>query len=599
MKQFFQYWLALVLTLFGVSSVFAQLGTVFFDVVYDRDSSCTRSAPDEALPQMIISARNLSTQEVFYMSSDSTGGHTTQLMRGTYEFDVYSTYNESLWQPCSALRTLFVQGGGVDTVFLGLYSTIGEPLLTTDLTSTWLKPCDTGWVNIAVRNVGASGIRQASYTLTLDESLIYIRPTLFSSGFSVTPVTNHILQIDCNRYFATNEQFHVLLHVAGDCQNPISTYVYKNSLINTVDTLPIATPIAPKVEISIRCLGLDSIQFLLRNRGGADMPTNSNYIVIEDDVMLRQDVYQLRSGQTQTITLPSATNKTYRMEARQPASLPAIHADSLAWSFRRSCDSLPSLYNTRYANEFYTGDVAPLAEYDVRAFDMSAAAIHQTALPVGYGAAQLIEQGTPLEYIINFQNTTSSFIPSISIVDTLSEFLDPTTFEPMASTQKYVWGMTDKGRVQIYCSTGMAVGEKGFFSFKIRPKSPLPLGTVIPNVAYVNLGFAAPVATNVATHTIGNNFIRVLSNKLLYQFDNNLRIYPNPVGDRATFELMDSRWGVLQLDVFNELGQLVSSTRVEHQQRIDFERNNLAQGVYFYRLLCNGTLCDTGKIILR
>lgn len=598
MKQFIKWWLIFCCLSVGIHQASAQLGRVQFDVVHDVDSNCQLSASDEFLPHVILSAHSLSTQRTFYISSDSLGLYTTQLMRDSYDIEAHLIYGESLWQLCQASRRLYVQGGRIDTIFIGLQSLINRPLVTSDLTSAWISPCDTGWVNIALNNVGAAGLHQAMYALELDNHLHYLRHTA-PSGVAVTVLGSSRLTIDVNTMLATNRPYLIQIQAYADCSGIAATDVYRNKFENITDSLPLAAPIAPKINIATQCIGSDSIQFWLRNRGSLDMSTSSNYIVIEDDVMLRQGTYQLQMGQNETITIPSSQGKTYRIETRQPAPLPAIHADSLAWLVVPDCDSLASAaYVMRYADQFYTGDATPFAEHDVASFGTITAAVAQNASPLGYGAPHLIEQGTPIEYIIYFQNTTSSALPFITIVDTLSDLLDVSTFEPTAASSHYSWTMSDSGRVQIALSASLAVGEKGFFAFKIRPESPLPLGTVIPNTAYVNLGFAAPTATNIVTHTIGNNFIRILSDKLYYQLNNNLRIFPNPVGDRARFELIGNRWGKLQLEVFNELGQLVSSTGVEHQQVIDFERNNLARGIYFYRFLYNGELYDTGKIIL-
>jgi len=59
-----------------------------------------------------------------------------------------------------------------------------------------------------------------------------------------------------------------------------------------------------EVEVEIDCIG-DSIYFNLENIGDGDMLDPSQFFIIEDDVVIMLQGYQLPAGEALTIVLPN------------------------------------------------------------------------------------------------------------------------------------------------------------------------------------------------------------------------------------------------------------------------------------------------------
>ena len=77
--------------------------------------------------------------------------------------------------------------------------------------------------------------------------------------------------------------------------------------------------------------------------------------------------------------------------------------------------------------------------------------------------------------------------------------------------------------------------------------------------------------------------------------------YPNPFNPSTRISFTLPKASVVQLRVFNELGQevttLVNSTLSAGQHTVTFDAHNLASGVYFYRLTA-GSYESTMKMVL-
>jgi len=76
-------------------------------------------------------------------------------------------------------------------------------------------------------------------------------------------------------------------------------------------------------------------------------------------------------------------------------------------------------------------------------------------------------------------------------------------------------------------------------------------------------------------------------------------IYPNPARDQITIEFSASSNENGRFELYNALGQLQLTEQLNggHQKHI-IKLSELQQGVYFYRLISNSTLTQSGKLIV-
>lgn len=78
-----------------------------------------------------------------------------------------------------------------------------------------------------------------------------------------------------------------------------------------------------------------------------------------------------------------------------------------------------------------------------------------------------------------------------------------------------------------------------------------------------------------------------------------VRLYPNPFSTTATITIDGANYQQSRLEILDLAGKTIQSLQVDKQQNITLHRENLSQGVYFYRLIGDNTVVHTGKFVVR
>jgi hypothetical protein len=144
----------------------------------------------------------------------------------------------------------------------------------------------------------------------------------------------------------------------------------------------------------------------------------------------------------------------------------------------------------------------------------------------------------------------------------------------------------------------------GFVKFRIKQRPYNPVGSVIYNSAAIYFDYNEPVITNSVFHTIGEDFItvdlwgdpnRATENARPPAF----KVFPNPADETATFVLTENT-NMQQpvFSIFDAFGKLIRSSQVKNG-RHQFQRGNLAAGVYFFKIENEGRLIGSGRIVLK
>ena len=129
--------------------------------------------------------------------------------------------------------------------------------------------------------------------------------------------------------------------------------------------------------------------------------------------------------------------------------------------------------------------------------------------PKGFGTEGYIANGTPMSYIVHFQNTGTARARHIKVVDTLSSDLDLSTLQVVNSTAPVLLFQTADHVIQFKFndinlpdSADDPEGSKGFVAFNILPKENLAAGTQIQNTANIYFDYNPAVVTNTTLNTI-------------------------------------------------------------------------------------------------
>ena len=79
-----------------------------------------------------------------------------------------------------------------------------------------------------------------------------------------------------------------------------------------------------------------------------------------------------------------------------------------------------------------------------------------------------------------------------------------------------------------------------------------------------------------------------------------VELFPNPFEERATFRISSHRqFKKIELQLFDALGRMSMQTAVQGSQELHLLRGDLQTGLYFYRMIGDGELLQSGKIIVK
>ncbi len=186
-------------------------------------------------------------------------------------------------------------------------------------------------------------------------------------------------------------------------------------------------------------------------------------------------------------------------------------------------------------------------------------------------------------FTIFFQNTGNAPAHQISILDTLNENLDASTFTFLSSSH-HVFTQLLPGNIlritysniNLIDSTTDELNSHGYVQFKIKRKVNLPVGTTLTNTASIFFDFNVPVVTNQTSATLSTNVgIHEISSL-------KFNIYPNPSKGAFTLSFSNHFGEKSLLKIYNMLGETIFEKRftVSSSLSINHSEINLQKGMY-------------------
>lgn len=559
-------------------------GRVFFD----ENENCTDEG-EQALAGWLVKATK--GQQSFFGTSDADGRYSMQLDTGSF----LVTYFPSgpYWQSCAAeYQATLPMPYDTATLDIAGQAETDCPLLEVDLSVPFLRRCFNSNYIVSYCNNGTTPAMDATVEVTLDPFLLYQ-----SSSIPFTEQNGNTFTFDLG-FVDVNECGQFSIEVKVDCDASLGQTHCSEAHIfpDTICIDPFWQ--GPVIDVNGACTA-DSVHFQIMNSGG-DMLLEQKYIVTEDNIMLMMSGFQLGSGQSTSFSLPVNSPATYRMDAEQAQGFPYLLGSPVASLSLEGCDGL----NPGFVTIFPDDDAQPFVDIDcqdnIGAYDPN----DKQAFPLGYEAEHFIRPGTELEYKIRFQNTGSDTAFTVIIRDTLSEWIDISTLRPGAASHPYAWRIYGPGilefrfdNILLPDSTTNEPASRGVVEFKVQHEPDAPLGTVIENSAAIFFDFNAPVITNTTWHTLGENFI-VISQSRAIEEKANLKVYPNPFAESATFSWDGALLNQGRFLLYDSQGRMVRTETISGQYHT-FNRRGLPAGLYFFRLENDRNLAATGKLIIQ
>ena len=228
--------------------------------------------------------------------------------------------------------------------------------------------------------------------------------------------------------------------------------------------------------------------------------------------------------------------------------------------------------------------------------------------PKGTGSTGVITTAdSVLEYMVHFQNTGSYMAENVVVRDTLDANLNWASLKPVYSSGKCVVDMDDNGHVtftfkniNLPTSSSEPVASNAMFTYTIKLKPGLTVGSQIQNRASIYFDFNAPIMTKRTLNTIGwPAGIQSFGGGNAYE--NSFTIYPNPADNTFNANINSVAGGTYSLKICDVTGKIEITKTLSLQkgsQTVTVDVNHLASGVYFVSLSSNNENTQTQKLVI-
>jgi len=552
----------------------------------DDNKNCLKNTNESFIKNKLVSIKNIN-QNLDYFSSE-TDTIIASLDTGSY---VIHPIAPVYYQLCEDSIT-FTHNKYYDTVRIEipLKQLVICPYLEVDISTPILRRCIDNTYSVHYCNQGTADANGVYIEVELDKWLSYK-----SSSIPLKNQQGNLLTFDIgNLPIGECGDFQILTYLICDSTILGQTHCTNAHIFPDSLCLPTNGWDGSRIRVSGQCLG-DSIRFEIKNASNSPMMQQSNYIVVEDEIIMSKKPFQLGANETLKINIP-VFGRTYRLEAEQSFGHPGSSKPTVTVE---NCGTGP--VSLGFVNQFYQDDADPFIDIDCQQNRGSYDPNDKQGYPLGYGKNHFIEQNQSIEYLIRFQNTGSDTAFTVRIQDTLSNYLDPTSLIPGASSHPYSYRIFGNGIVE-FLFDPIALPDSnvnnaksiGFVKFTISQKKDLPIGSEIKNNALIYFDYNSPIVTNSTLHTVGKNFITITETSEIEL--SSMKIYPNPFAQEAIIEL-DNDNTEKTFELYDLFGRQI---RIEqfNGNRLNFKRNLLQSGIYFFKITSKNKPLTQGKLII-
>lgn len=239
------------------------------------------------------------------------------------------------------------------------------------------------------------------------------------------------------------------------------------------------------------------------------------------------------------------------------------------------------------------GDYNPIDNYSidyelvVESYDPN----HKTASPEGVGINGSTDPETEwIEYTIEFQNLGTAPANFINVIDTIDNDFQFTSIEMIAATHQYEMELISPNIVQWHFeninlpdSASDPLGSIGHIIFRLKIKEDAVTGTELTNTAAIYFDYNQPVITNTTLNTLEELPEVGIKEELI---NGMFSIYPNPVGDELTIELLNPQNKSCKAALFNLNGMQLRTFQINSgKNTIQVSTKELNPGMYFIRII--------------
>ncbi len=578
-------------------------GSVFDDL----NSDCITDNGEMLLPNWIIR----SDPGPYYTITDNAGNYRLYLDSGAHTISLLD--NQLLWsQNCPVSPSTYSLNLGampdtIDSIHFGMQADFYCALMYVDIGTWAVRPCFSSNYTVSYCNFGTIAAINATIEVELDSSMSYVSSTgnlLSQSGNLLTFGLDTVNVGQCGSFQIT-ASVTCNLNLLGSTMC-VDAHIYPDSNCIPPDT----TWDKSSVMVEGTCV-IDSISlacFTITNTGSpidGNMQGTSEYRIYENNMLVASNTFQINGGDSLVICWP-ANGNTIRLEADQRPGHPG---NSNPQDNVELCGDTISNFIINQITQMPPDDADHFVDIDCRLVTGSYDPNDKQVMPTGLtDTYHYIDSNVELEYQIRFQNTGTDTAFTVVVKDTISSYLDITSIRPLGSSHSYTIDIL-QGNVAQWTFANILLPDSntnepqshGFLKYKIQQKVGNVLGTVIENNAGIYFDFNPPIITNTVFNTIGD--IEALTTPPtqvpeIYSEGYDIRVYPNPFSSTTTFEISYSKSGPLSFELYNLIGERVKVISEITGDSFIFDRENLSDGIYIYKIRAENKLIGTGKLVV-
>lgn len=184
--------------------------------------------------------------------------------------------------------------------------------------------------------------------------------------------------------------------------------------------------------------------------------------------------------------------------------------------------------------------------------------------------------GNYLHYSINFENTGTATAEKIVVKDIIDTTkFDISTLQVLNISHPATTKISGNKVEFMFDSINLEPAAHGNIVFKIKTKNNLTIGSTVSNKAQIYFDYNFPIETNMATSTFQ------LLSTTVFESDNSVMIYPNPVHDTLSIRADGT---IKTIQIFDIQGRIMCSSFV-NETKSNFDIASYAKGIYFVKII--------------
>jgi len=561
-------------------------------IVLDDNNNCQVDTLEKGLNNILLMFNN--GIDTNYAFTNSLGTYQAYLDTGIYT--VTAIPSHPYFTPCPTSQSVTIDTNyQVQTIDFSLQTTTICPYLEVDIATPLLRRCFNSTYYVDYCNTGTTTANNAYIEVELDTSLYFNSssiPLVSQTGNTYRFNVGNLPKDTCGRFS---------IEVTVSCYSQLGqihcaeVHIYPDSLCLTS---------LPNIHIADTCL-LDTVLFLVTNYAdAATLP----YLLLEDTVVVDTGSFTLNMGQSASLYYPINSNGTATYQLVLANGNPTYYTASALVGCNANSASTELLHLPHLPQDFADIDCTPnRGSYDPN---------DKTGYPLGYTNNHYIQPNSTIDYRIRFQNTGTDTAIFISILDTISPYLDLSTLNMGVASHAYtlqIMPSTLSGEqvlrfqfnpIYLPDSNVNEPASNGFIHYSIAQKPNLPNGTIINNSASIYFDYNAPVKTNTTLHTVCDNCLpqNIIITHLDQTFSSSHSVItvPNPFSDRTRI-VLEGYTGLssnLSLEVYDVMGRLQTKIEANNEAQFTVQRGEMPTGIYFFRIRENGQLLQSGRLMV-